>query len=566
MNMKSHPTAASHGPHTVIRRLVALGVAAHGLFMIGSTLAEQLSVHGVRHLHVGSLVAAVPLLLGLSLLYLSTLLARGKRTAWAVALAVYGAVLGFGAFRLGFFALHHHGAVLPLVLTRDSFLPLILVAGLYLSRRDFTVKSDLRSFRVALRFVVIVMLVAFLYGVSGFLLLDKRDFHQEITAAEAVHRTIDQFDLTTSHALVPYTRRAKLFQDSLSVVSIGALAYAGLSLFQPLRARFRDQSASRELARRILERYHGSSEDFFKLWPHDKAYFFSAQRTAGLAYGVHRGVALVVGDPFGDREHFDGLLADFADFCRTNDWAVAFIHTEPRHSELYKRHGFSLQKIGEEAVVDIAHFQKQVRGNKYFRQIANRFEKQGFTTEILEPPHDAGTLQRAAEISRAWLSQPGRAERRFMMGYFSPAYMQQGPFVALRDAEGSAVAFLNQVHSFDQQEANFDLLRHTKTSLGNSNDMLLMAFIAHAEKQGFRRVNLGLCPLAGLDHHEADRSVIDSALRFLYANGDRFYSFSGLKRFKAKYEPEWSARYIAYRGGIRGFTRVLNALNKAMKV
>ena len=45
----------------------------------------------------------------------------------------------------------------------------------------------------------------------------------------------------------------------------------------------------------------------------------------------------------------------------------------------------------------------------------------------------------------------------------------------------------------------------------------------------------------------------------------RFYSFSGLHRFKQKYEPNWSDRYIAYKKGVRGFTRTVTALNVAMK-
>ena len=51
----------------------------------------------------------------------------------------------------------------------------------------------------------------------------------------------------------------------------------------------------------------------------------------------------------------------------------------------------------------------------------------------------------------------------------------------------------------------------------------------------------------------------------VYSNMDRMYSFSGLYRFKNKYEPNWRERYIAYKGGIRGFTKVMNALIKTMK-
>ena len=551
--------------HATVFRIVTYGVALHGLIMIGSTLEEQLHVHFTRHLlHVSGFVFDVPIFLGLTLLYLSTLLRRGKRMAWLVTVVLYGVVLAYGVlqFEVARHELHHP----LLVLGRSVLLPLAVLAGLLALRKSFSTKSDLRSFAFSLRFIALMMAVAFAYGVSGFLLMDRHDFHQEITPAQAIHRTVDQFNLTEETSLTPHTRRAKLFLDSLRVVSAGAVVYGALSLFQPISARLHDQTRQRELAGAMLEKWHGSSEDYFKLWPHDKLYFFNLEHTAGLAYAVFGGVALVVGDPFGDPAAHTKLLASFDELCRTNDWTTAFIHTEPQYSDLYRRADLSLQKIGEEAVLDIAHFQQEVAHGKYFRQIRNKFAKQGYTAEVLRPPHNQAVVQRLRAISDDWLKQPGRSERRFLMGYFSPAYLQECSVMVLRDAAGTIQAYINQVPSFDPEEANFDLLRHTKEALGNANDALLMHFIEYAHEQGFKRVNLGLCPLAGLDAHDEERTVVDSALRFVYANGDRLYSFSGLHRFKAKYEPVWSSRYIAYRGGLRGFTRVVNALNRAMKV
>jgi len=209
--------------------------------------------------------------------------------------------------------------------------------------------------------------------------------------------------------------------------------------------------------------------------------------------------ALVVGDPFGVPEAFGTLLASFDELCRTNDWAVAFIHTEPQYTATYKQADFSLQKIGEEAVLQLGHFENEVKNGKYFRQIRNKFTKQGYASEVLRPPHSPAVLQRLHIISNDWLAQPGRAERRFLMGYFNAAYMQQCPVMVLRDAAGTIQAFINQVPSFDAEEANFDLLRHTKDALGNANDFLLMEFIGYVQAVGFKRLNLGLCPLAGLD-------------------------------------------------------------------
>jgi phosphatidylglycerol lysyltransferase len=283
-----------------------------------------------------------------------------------------------------------------------------------------------------------------------------------------------------------------------------------------------------------------------------------------LAYRIQRGVALVVGNPFGSARACHKIMQPFNDVCRLNDWLPAFIHVPESSLKVYQQYGFQAQKIGEEAVVDIANFQANTIRNKYFRQINNKFTKQGYTWELLQPPHKAAVIGRVREVSDAWLTLPGRQERGFMMGYFSEEYLQQGNLLVARDAAGTIQAFINQVPTYQTHEANFDLLRHTKHALGNVNDYLLMAFIESARQQGFTTINLGLCPLSGLDKKAANRSMIDSTMRFVYANGDRFYSFSGLHRFKSKYEPTWRSRYIAYKGGVRGFSRAIYALNKAM--
>lgn len=551
---------------SIVLALVTYGVALHGLLIITSTLNSQLALRGgLRHAHIGAYLFGLPLIIGLGLLYLSAYLHRRKRTAWSAAVIIYSMLLVLKFCRVLFFA---HQPLTPVPGIRDIVLPAALVLVLVAFRDEFKVKSDIPSFAFSLRVIALVFAVAFAYGVAGFLLLDMRDFHQDITPLGAVQHTLDQFGLTSSHSLIPHTRRAKVFLDSLSVVSIGALVYAVISLFQPLRARFSDQSAARERTQVLLKKHPASSEDFFKLWPHDKVYFFDDLHAAGLAYAVHGGVALVVGDPFGEGEHFGPLLDQFEELCRVNDWTIAFVHTEPAFSSLYKEHGFSLQKIGEEAVLDLVHFQQNVRGEKYFRQIRNRFAKLNYTTEVLLPPHNDALIARLRTISDEWLAQPGRTERGFMLGYFSADYLQQCPLMVLRDAAGTIQAFINQIPSYDPKEANFDMLRHTTSSAGNSNDYLLMQFIDYVQSEGFARLNLGLCPLAGLGGKagDEDRTVVDNALRFLYANGDRFYSFSGLHRFKSKYQPAWSGRFIAYRGGIRIFTRVLNSLNRSMKV
>ena len=564
--MTSLPSSAAHFINRrFAARLISLLVGLHGLFLLATVLLSQLEIHHGSRL-INSIVIDVPLLIGVSLLYLSSLLRRRKRTAWYVSSVAYVLYLVTGLVasqRL--FTVHHMGA---LFVVRGIILPIIILVLLYIFRREFVVQSDPRGFRAAAQFSFLVIAAAFIYGVVGFTLLDKPDFHQEISFTDSVHYTVDQFDLTTNHPLKPRSRRARVFVDSLSFVSTSAVIYAVVALFQPLRLLRNDQTLNRERMRQLLETHGAPSEDFFKLWPHDKQYYFDDKYNGALAYHVWRGVALCLGDPIGNPKHLGIVIDAFGEECYQNDWLPAYVHVQDTHRKVYECRGYTLQKLGQEAVVDLKHFESNVAATKYFRQINNKFTKQGYTAELLQPPHHQAVLNRLREISDDWLARGGRVERGFAMGYYSDEYMQLCPVMVARDAAGTIQAFMNQLPAtFDTDEATYDLLRNTKGSLGNSTDYLLLKFIAELQQLGYKRLNLGLCPLTGLNESDDPQSgLIHNLLRFAYANGDRFYSFSGLYKFKAKYEPEWRDRYVAYQGGVRGFGRSMTALMRTMRI
>lgn len=546
----------------VMLRLVAFAVFVNGLLITLGSLDEHVVLH--KRIWQSSFQISLAICIGVSLIYLSTLLSRRKRTAWLVTMCVYAFTLAANVTGLllgeSDFSTH------PLSLARHLFLPLVIVGALLYYSREFYVRSDTQSFAQSLRRAGLVLFVALLYGVIGFHLLDKRDFHQNITLAQSIQYTIDQFGLTTTSTLKGYSPRGNAFLDSLSIISTLSVGYAFLALFQPLKARLADQTANRALMQRILASHSNSSEDFFKLWPHDKSYLFSDDHKAGLAYHVTRGVALCVGDPVGPEHSQANLMERFLTECEINDWLPSFILTGQEYSPFYRQHQFSVQKIGEEAIIPIDNFLETKLKDKYFRQIVNKFEKQGYTTQMLEPPHSNGLLRRLKEVSDSWLSLPGRDERGIMMGYFSDDYLQRCPVMVLRDDAGTIQAFINQVAQMDKVEANYDMLRQTTHALSNSNDFLLINFMLYLHAQGFKQLNMGLCPLAGIGEAEGiEQSRYDAVIKFVYTNGDRIYSFSGLHKFKTKYDPQWKGRYLAYKGGVRGLTRTLRALTRAMK-
>lgn len=543
-------------------KIVSFIVAMHGVLIIASTLLVQFKIH--HSTRITYLNVDIPLLIGLSLIYLGIYLKRKKRSALVVTVLAYTFYMGLNIQDLIILILHDH---YPLIfILKVIVLPLAIISLLIMQQKYFIVKSDTHGFRLAIKFSLFVLLISFLYGVGGFLLMDRTDFHTELSVLEAIHHTLDQFDLTTTHTLHPYTKRAHIFLDSLSFVSIGSIIYILFVLVQPLKSLFIDQTANREKLIFLLHKYPSKSEDYFKIWPHDKQYFFDSNSKSALAIKINKGVALCLGDPSGDPKTFKRLLQEFHEVSYSNDWLPAMIHVEHQYNNLYLNSGYQIQKIGQEAIVDINHFQNIVLKNKYFRHIKNKFNKQNYTYELLTPPHHQAIIDRLEIISNEWLKTPGRVERQFAMGYFYPEYLQKCELLIARDAANTIQGFLNKVPAtFDNLEATYDLLRHSSNSLSNINDFLLISFIGVLNQQNYKYLNLGLCPLAGLDEHDEKQNIINNILRLVYANGDRFYSFSGLYKFKIKYEPTWRDRYIAYQGGIRGFTRTMHALTGAMK-
>ena len=85
------------------------------------------------------------------------------------------------------------------------------------------------------------------------------------------------------------------------------------------RARAPDRRGAARRARRLVEAYGYDSLAFFTL-RRDKSYFFSPSRRAFLAYRVVAGAALVSGDPVGDDDELDALLDAVPRLARARGW------------------------------------------------------------------------------------------------------------------------------------------------------------------------------------------------------------------------------------------------------
>lgn len=485
------------------------------------------------------------LLTGLALTYLAYELLQRKRSAWFIALGASVANI-VGQAYIGRPTVH-------------TLFLLFVIITLLVGHNQFVVKAPVVHIMQGARALLASIVLALAYGTVGFWLLDRRDFGRTFSLTESFENTLQQYSPFSSSDLVAHTRYSHWFLNSLTVVGVATILYCLYSILRPLRYELQEAPAERAHAHALLEKYGGDIDDYFKLWPQDKSYFFSGDGEAFIAYSVARGVAVCFANPEGKPESIDQLLQDFKAFCFNNGWLVAFIAASDKHKTLFAQLGFKDLLIGADAVVSIEKFLSETVRNKYFRNIVNRFKKGSFSCARYLPPHSPKLINELRAVSNDWLKVPGRKEWRFLTGRFSSRYFHETPLFVVRDEHGKALAFVNELPSFKAGEATIDLMRHRRDIPKNTMDYLFVELMRRLHEQHVARFNLGLSPIASQNF--SDKST-KRLLDYIYLATQRFVSTKGLHQYKAKFGPDWEPRYVYYVGNTSSLPQIGLALSK----
>lgn len=303
-----------------------------------------------------------------------------------------------------------------------------------------------------------------------------------------------------------------------------------------------------EAARAVYET-HGGGEFAHLTFMGDKHLFWSADRHAVVGYGAVRDRLVALGSPSGPENAIKRAILDFRQFADAQDRVPVFYEVLEPDLSLYHDLGFDLFKLGELATIRLSEFTLAGKRWEDLRQAVNRSVKERLTFEIVEPPFDTVLMTEVERVSDLWLTDKHASEKGFSLGRFDPDYFAWSPLALVR-RDGVIVAFANVLPPYGAEgTASVDLMRQTADAPRGTMDFLFAKVMQWAKDRGYETFSLGMAPLSAVgDNPYARINERLAALAFQY--GGRFYNYQGLRRYKEKFEPEWTGSYLAYPRGL----------------
>jgi lysyl-tRNA synthetase class 2 len=479
-------------------RLLAWAAALVGAIGLASALTPEMAgrvdiVQGVLPPGWPEAARVLTVAFGVGLIWLSRSLARRRRRAWKLAVAVVVAS-----------AVAHLAKGLDF---EEAAISLLLLVALVRWRSRFDVPGDPASVRPLLGLGAALAAIAAVAGGA------------EIRGIELSPRTGD--------ALL-----------GLAVV-FGSLAlYFWL---RPFGHAVAQTVAERRMARALVDAYGTDSLSFFAL-RRDKSYLFSPSGRAFLAYRVVAGTALVSGDPVGDEAEIDDLLAELRRLARASGWRFAVVGASDAHLERYRALGLKPMSIGEEAVLDPREFTLEGRAIRKVRQSVSRLRKAGYSFRVVAADEVTPALGTELEdVSAAW--RCGEPERGFSMA-IDNLHVPGTVLAVAEDAEGRAGGFLHLAPSLAGRGWSLSAMRRRPDAPNGLTEFLVVEALAWARDTGASELSLNFCALTDFLAPDRAKTPVRRVVRRGILLVDNVFQLERLYSFNRKFFPEWRRRYI----------------------
>jgi len=334
-------------------------------------------------------------------------------------------------------------------------------------------------------------------------------------------------------------------------LAIGAIVCVGLTVQHLLLGRARGlptPAADEDFARvqALIDAAEDALPDAQLAFTGDKSFLFVDHAFVMSEKG---GASLIaMGPPIGKRADWRAALAAFRAEAERLALRPVIYSAPPEVLPELIDLGFRVEKVGENAIVELAGFSLAGSARQKLRYARRKFvEREGAEFEVASGVPAAAFWDELRCVSDAWLQAHGGREKSFSLGAFDPDYLARSP-VAIVRKDKRVIGFANIWLNASKTRGAIDLMRFDPVHAPHGlMDFLFTEILLWGQAQGLRSFDLGMAPLAGLASDQY-ASLFARIGRLVAQYGESFYGFEGLRAFKDKFGPRWEPRYLAAPG------------------
>ncbi|MEV7612119.1 bifunctional lysylphosphatidylglycerol synthetase/lysine--tRNA ligase LysX [Streptomyces sp. NPDC089799] len=327
-----------------------------------------------------------------------------------------------------------------------------------------------------------------------------------------------------------------------------ALLNAAATLFRSQRLTAALHGDEEPRIRALLGAYGRNDSLGYFATRRDKAVVFAPSGKAAVTYRVEAGVCLASGDPVGDPVAWPPAIDTWLAVARRYGWQPAVMGASEAGATAYAGSGLGALQLGDEAILQVAHFDLDGRDMRVTRQAVNRVRRTGATVRIRR--HSAlGDEEMERIIDRADHWRDTETERGFSMALDRLGDPADGDclLVEALDADGRLIALLSFV-PWGRDGISLDLMRRDRAAPNGVMEFMVSELCATAPRLGVRRISLNFAVFRSV-FEEGARIGAGPVLRIwrrLLLFFSRWWQLEALYRSNVKYGPEWYPRFLCY--------------------
>lgn len=283
-----------------------------------------------------------------------------------------------------------------------------------------------------------------------------------------------------------------------------------------------------------------------------------------LAYQVHSGCAIALGDPVGPAGDRDAAMADFAHAAEAAGLVPCFFSVT--RAPAAPADAWRLMQVAEDTIVDLPGLAFTGKAWSDVRTALNRAGREEVSfrlTALIDEP--ASVRSQLEEISHAWTGDKSLPEMRFTLGTLAEALDPAVRVALAEDARGRVQGFLSWLPVYGAGGAiagwTLDLMRRREGGFGSVMEFLIASSLRTFSDEGAAFASLSGAPLAHTARTQAAEPV-DRVLAALARALEPLYGFGSLHAFKAKFSPRIVPMYLVYRDEA-DLPRIAGALARA---